>query len=182
MLSDYCKRIANKYGIKVADFKKLVPSLGNKTNYVIHYRDLQLYLSLGIKLTKIHRVLKFKQSDWMKKYIDFNTEKRKNTANVRLINNEKHFLKYTTKPTHITHKIFSKNYAALHEIKPVLTLKKPIYIGFTILELSKWLIYDFHYNLIKKHFDAELLFTDTDNLTYEIESDDVYEGLFKHKH
>ena len=118
----------------------------------------------------------------MKKYIDFNTEKRKNTANVRLINNEKHFLKYTTKPTHITHKIFSKNYAALHEIKPVLTLKKPIYIGFTILELSKWLIYDFHYNLIKKHFDAELLFTDTDNLTYEIESDDVYEGLFKHKH
>ena len=108
MLSDYCKKIANKYGIKVADLKKLVPSLGNKTNYVLHYRDLQLYLSLGIKLTKIHRVLKFQQSDWMKKYIDFNTEKRKNTANVRLINNEKHFLKYTNKPTHITHKIFGK--------------------------------------------------------------------------
>ena len=77
MLSDYCKKIAGKYGIKV-DVEKLIPNLGNKTNYVLHYRDLQLYLSLRMKLTKIHRVPKFKQSDWTKKYIDFNTEKRKN--------------------------------------------------------------------------------------------------------
>ena len=207
MLSDYCKEIADKYGIKVGDVKKLIPNLSNKTNYVLHYRDLQLYLYLGMKLTKIHKVLEFKLSDWMKKYIDFNTEKRTNTANrfkkdffklmissvygktmenlrkrinVRLVTNEIDFLKYTCRPTHITHKIFGKNYAAIHEIKPVLTLNKPIYVGFTVLELSKWLMYDFHYNFIKKHFDAELLFTDTDSLTYEIKSEDVYEEFFKH--
>ena len=66
MLSDYCKKIADEYEIKVGDVKKLIPNLGNKTNYVLHYRNLQLYLSLGMKLTKTHRVLKFKQSDWMK--------------------------------------------------------------------------------------------------------------------
>ena len=102
--------------------------------------------------------------------------------NVRLVNNEKDFLKYTSRPTHITHKIFGKNYAAIHEIKPVLTLNKPIYVGFTVLDLSKWKMYDFHYNFIKKNFDAELLFTDTDSLTYEIKSEDIYEEFFKHKH
>ena len=95
---------------------------------------------------------------------------------------KKFFLKYMSKPSHITHKIFDKNYAANHEIKPILTLRKPIYVGFAVLELRKWLIYDFHYNFIKKKFDAELLFTDTESLTYEIKSEDIYEKNFKHKH
>ena len=124
MLSTYCRKIADKYDIKVGDVKKLVPNLGNKTKYVLHCRDCQLYLSLGMKLTNIHRALQFKQSDWIKRYIDFNTKKRKNAANdfekdftklminsvydktmenlrkrinVRLINNEKDFLKYTSR-------------------------------------------------------------------------------------
>ena len=56
------------------------------------------------------------------------------------------------------------------EMKPVLKLNKPIYVGYTVLELSKWLMYDFRYNFIKKHFDVELLFTDTDSLSYEVKS------------
>ena len=103
------------------------------------------------------------------------TESLRKRINVRLANNEKDFLKYTGRPTHITHKIFDKYYAAIHEIKPVSMLNKPIYVGFTVLELSKWLMYDFHHNFIKKHFDAELLFTDTGSRTYEFKSEDVYE-------
>ena len=75
-------------------------------------------------------------------------ENLRKRINVRLVSNEKGFLKYTSRPTHITHKIFVKNYAAIHEIKPVLMLNKPIYVEFTVLELSKWLIYDFQYNFI----------------------------------
>ena len=66
-------------------------------------------------------------------------ENLRKRINVRLVNNEKDFLKYTSRPTHVTHKVFGKNYAAIHEIKPVLTLIKRIYVGFTDLELSKWL-------------------------------------------
>ena len=113
----------------------------------------------------------------MKKYIDFNNGKGMNanndfekyffklminfvygkamenlrkSINVRLVNKAEDFLKYTSKPTYITHKIFGKDYAAIHEIKPVLILKKPIYVGFTVLDLSKWKMYDFHYNFIKR--------------------------------
>ena len=73
---DTCLNIAGKYEIKVGDVKKLIPNLGNKTNYVLHYKNHQLYLSLGMKLTKVHRMLKFKQSDLMKKYINFNIRKK----------------------------------------------------------------------------------------------------------
>ena len=81
MLSDFFKKNADEYGIKVGDVMKLILNLGDKTNYIVHYKNLQLHLFLGMKLTKIHRVLKLKQSDWMKIYIDFNNEKRKNAAN-----------------------------------------------------------------------------------------------------
>ena len=81
ILSKYCKEIADRYKIKVGDVKILIPNLDNRTEYVLHYRNHQLYLSLGMRLTKIQRVLKFKQSDWMKKYIDFDTEKRKTAVN-----------------------------------------------------------------------------------------------------
>ena len=95
-------------------------------------------------------------------------ENLRKKINMRLVNNAKDFLKYTSKLTYISHKIFGKDYAAIHEIKPVLILNKPIYVRFTVLDLSKLMMYDFYYNFIEKNFDAELLFTDTDSLTYEI--------------
>ena len=208
MLSKYCKTIADNYKIKVGDVKKLIPNLSNKTKYVLHYRNLQLYLFLGIKVTKIHVILEFKQSDWMKQYIDFNTEKRKKAANdfeknffklminsvygktmenlrkrisVRIVSNKKDFLKYTSRPAYIAHKMFDEDYATIHEIKPVLMLNKPIYVGFTVLELRKWLMYSFHYNFINKNFSVKLLFTDTDSLTCEIKSENIYEDFYKQK-
>ena len=102
--------------------------------------------------------------------------------NVRLVTNEKDFLKYTSRPTHITHIIFDEDFAAISEIKSVLKLNKPIYVGCTILELSKWLMYDFHYNFFKKNFDAVFLFTDTDSLAYKIKPEDVCEEFFKRIH
>ena len=70
--------------------------------------------------------------------------------NVGYVNNKKDFLKYTSRPTYVSHKLFNKNFAAIHEIKQILVFNKPIYIVFTVLNLSKWLMHYFHYNFIKK--------------------------------
>ena len=77
MLYEYCKKIADKYNISIGLVNKLIPTLRDKEGYVLHYRNLQLYLDLGLKIKKVHRVLKVDQSPWLKQYIDFNTEKRK---------------------------------------------------------------------------------------------------------
>ena len=210
MLSDYCNIIAKKYNISTGLVHKLIPTLNKKEKYVLHYRNLQLYINLGLKISKVHRVLEFDQSPWLKQYIDFNTEKRKNAKNdfekdffklmnnsvfgktmenlrkrvdVRLVTDEKKLLKITSKPTYVSSKIFNENLVAVHKIKETLTLNRPAYVGMCILDLSKTLMYDFHYNYIKKKYGkkAKLLFTDTDSLTYEIETDDIYEEFFEDK-
>ena len=131
MLSKYCSDIANKYGIKVGGVDKLVPNLRDKNKYIEHYRNLQLYLSLGMKLIKIHKVLKFKQSNWLKIYIEFNTKKRREATdkisqiffkllinsvygkimdnkrkriNVKIINNTKDYISVVSKPNFISQK------------------------------------------------------------------------------
>ena len=210
MLSPYCREIAEKFGVKVGLVKKLVPTLSNKERYVLHYRNLQLYMSLGLKLTKIHRALEFNQSPWLKPYIDFNTKKRAEAKNsfekdffklmnnsvfgktmenlrkrqdIKLVTDEEKLLKWASRPSFISSKIFNEDLVAVHKIKTTLTLNRPAYVGMCILDLSKTLMYNFHYNYIKSQYGdkARLLFTDTDSLTYEIEADDVYQDFWKDK-
>ena len=96
---------------------------------------------------------------------------------VELINNAKDYVKCMSRPSFVSQKIFSNNFVAVHIIKPVLTLDKPIYVGFSILELSESLMYEFHYKYVKNKFDAELLYTDMDSLVYKIKTEDVYEDV-----
>ena len=110
-------------------------------------------------------------------------ENPRKRADVRLVTEVNQFIKLTSKPTFISSKIFNKNLVAVHKIKETLKSNRPAYIGMCILDLSKTVMYDFHYNYIKKEYGSrtKLLFTDTDSLTYEIETEDVYKDLRKRK-
>jgi len=157
-------------------------------------------------LTKIHRVLEFKQRTWLKPYIDFNTEMRKEAknsvekdffklmnnsvfgktmenlrkrCNVKLVTDGKKLNELTSKPTYARHKIFDENLVGVNMKKERLKLDKP-YVGMCLLNLSKTLMYDFYYNYIrKKYTDCQLLFTDTDSHFYHIKTEgDIYEDFF----
>ena len=204
--SDYSlcpERVMCKNGVE-----KLIPNLRNKSKYVVHYKNLIQYLKLGMKLTRIHSGIKFVESEWMKPYIDMNTELTtnaknsfekdfyklmnnavfgksmeniKNRVNVKLVNTEEKARKLIAKPNYKSCKIFSENLISVHMKKTSLLMNKPIYLGMCILDLSKTIMYDFHYNYIKQKYGdkAKLLFTDTDSLMYEIETEDFYKDISK---
>ena len=190
--------------IGVNKIDKLIPNLGNKNNYVIHYKNLKQYLSLGLKLVKIYRGIKFKESPWLEKYITLNTNLRmeaknkfekdffklmnnsvfgktmeniRNRVDIILVTNKKKAEKLAAKPNFKHCNIFSEDLIAMK--KTELTFNKPVYLGMCILDLSKTLMYDFHYNHIKKKYEdkAKLLFTDTDSLMYEIQTEDFYKDI-----
>ena len=108
-------------------------------------------------------------------------ENLRKRVNVRLVNIAGDYKKYVSKPSFVSQKIFNKKFGAIYEIKPVLTLNKPSYEGFSILDLSKLLMYGFYYKYIKSKNSAKLLFTDTDSLVYEIKTEDVYENFYEDK-
>ena len=186
--------------------EKLIPNLRDKKKYVIHYKNLIQYIGLGMKLTRIHRGIKFKESEWLKPYIDLNTKLRakaknnfekdffklmnnsvfgktmenmRNRVDIKLVNSRDKARKLIAKPNFEHYQIFKEDFAAIQMKKTSLTMVKPVYLGMSILDLRKTIMYDFHYKYIKPKYGdkAKLLFTDTDSLMYEIETEDFYKDI-----
>ena len=186
--------------------EKLICHFKPRKNYVVHYRNLRQYLEMGMRLTAVHRGISFYQSSWMEPYIRKNTELRKTAANsfekdffklmnnsvfgktienirkrqnIILIDDRKKAVKLTSRPNFDRATIFDRNLIAVHMKKTEVYFNKPVYVGQAILDLSKTLMFDFHYNYIKKKYrdKAELMFTDTDSLLYQIHTDDFYRDI-----
>ena len=187
--------------------KKLISTLNDKIKYTTHYRNLKFYLQQGMILNKVHSVFTFRQETWLKKYIEFNTQKRKETENdfekdlfklinnslfgktmesvrgrvkYEIINDDYKFLKVFSKPNVISHGRINDDtvYAQLRE--EVVELNKPITTGFSILDLSKLLMFDFYYNVLKPRFgnNVKLLYSDTDSFYLQFTGyDDIYKAL-----
>ena len=172
--------------------EKLIGSFKPRKNYVVHYQNLRMYLEMGMRLTAVHRGISFYQSPWMEKYIMKNTELRKTAANdfekdffklmnnsvfgktienirkrrnILLVDNLAKASQLSTKPNFDRAIIFDRNLIAVHMKKTEVYFNKPVYVGQAILDLSKILMFDFHYDYIRKKYDSkvELLFTDTDS-------------------
>jgi len=181
--------------------EKFIPNLNEKKKYVLHHKNMKQYLDLGSKLKKIHRGIAFSENAWLKAYIELNTNLRskaqnefekdffklmnnsvfgktmeniRNRVNIRLVNNQKSLKKCAAKPNFDHCTVFDENLVAVHMKKTELVFNEPVYLGMSILDLSKTLMYEFHYNYIKKKYGskANLLFTDTDSLCYSIETED----------
>ena len=242
MMSPYQQKLIDELGVSIS-CEKLVPNLMNKSRYVLHYRNLQLYLSLGLKLTKVHKVLQFQQSPWMQPYIAQNTELRTTATNdfekdfYKLMNNavshswislfslfqisaefvkcparvlldrslfsvqvfgktmenvrkrvvvrlfrsdeEERIIKYVAKPTFAQQVIFNPDLVGIQNHKEKVLLNKPIYVGMTVLDLSKHLMFDFYYNTLKARYgeNVRLLYTDTDNLIVKVDTEDIYADM-----
>ena len=165
--------------IKIRNVEKLIPNLNNRTNYIVHYENLNLYEILGLKITKIYRGIKLEESAWLEEHINLNTKLRmeakqsgnnfeedffklmnnsvfgktpeyiRNRVDIRLITSDKVAQKLLAKPNYDHCTIFDENLIAVHMKMTKLYFNKPVYLGMSILHLSKSLMYDFHYNYIK---------------------------------
>ncbi|XP_067942840.1 uncharacterized protein [Watersipora subatra] len=186
--------------------QKLVPTLENKEHYVIHYSLLKQALEHGLILKKVHRGITFRESDALAKYIDKNTKLRaaaknnfeiaffklmnnvifgktmeniRNRSNIKLVSTEDKARELIAQPNYETRTTFNEHLTAVHMKATNLYFDKPMYLGAAILDISKTVMYDFHYNYIKPKYGnrAQLLFTDTDSLMYHIHTKDFYEDI-----
>ena len=246
-MSPYQQKLIDELGVSMS-CEKLIPNLQPKIRYVLHYRNLQLYLKLAMKLEKVHKVLSFHQTPWMAPYIMKNTQLRTAAKNdfekdfFKLMNNavshswislyslfqisaefvkcparllldwvsfsvplvqvfgktmenvrkrvdvkllrsdeEEKILKYVAKPTFARQEIFNPYLVGIQNHKEKVLLNKPIYVGMSVLDLSKWLMYDYYYNHLKvKYADRiKLLYTDTDSVIVHVQTDDPYKDMLE---
>ena len=211
-MSEYQMRLMEELGLEPPNTEKLALTLEDKEKYVVHYKNLQFYLSQGMRLIKVHRVLEFDQEPWMEPYIRMNTEFYKQAKSdfetdfYKLMNNSvfgktmenlrnrvdvkivrareaNKIRKLVSDPSYSRFALFSNDMAGIHMQKRGLVLNKPVCTGMTILENSKLLMYNFYYNNLKARYGprCDLVYTDTDSLLLDIQTDDVYQDINEHR-
>lgn len=192
--SDFMQNECDTLGMKqVSCGSKLMATLCDKTHYILHYHVLQLYLRLGLKLTKIHRIMSFKQKAFMKSYINLNIEKRKlasssfdvalyklynnsvfgkcmynvfKQSNYKLVQQVSSFRRLAGKPTFQSCQVINDHLVGVQMKPNTIHCNKPIYIGAAILDFAKHHMYSFYYDYLLKHYshtDVDMLYTDTDS-------------------
>ena len=174
--------------IIIGRVEKLIANLYYKKRYVIHIRGLDQALKHGLVLEHIHRAIEFKQSAWMKEYIDFNTKLRTAGAtmenirkhrNIKLITNREAYLKVVMKPNFKSGTLFCENLMGYKMEKIKVVMNKLVYLRQAILDLSKIVMYGFHYDYMKQKYPEglTLCYMDMDSLIYNIETDDFYKDI-----
>lgn len=210
--SPYTQKVKKDAELDTVPTPKLIPHLGSKKKYVVHYRFLQQMVRNGLEITKFHRCLTFKQAPILKSFIEFNTNMRKkattdiekdlfklmnnaiygktfenvrNRCDIQLVNkdDDKAF-------ENLAHHHYVKGFKKINETtysiekaKKSVLLNKPIALGFSILDLSKYFMFEFHYDKMKKKYgdNIRLLMTDTDSFIYEIKTDDLFQDISENK-
>ena len=192
--------------MKIGKCKKLVCNLYDKKNYVVHIRSLKQALNHGLILKKVHRVIQFNQEAWLKPYIDMNTELRKQAKNdfekdfyklmnnaiygktmenvrkhrdIELVTTDKRRNQLVSEPNYHTTKWFSEKLLAIEMKKTKVKMNKPIYLGLSILEISKTLMYEFWYDYMKPKYgdNVKLCYMDTDSFIMHIKAEDFYKDI-----
>ena len=192
--------------MKIDKCKKLVCNLRNKKKYVVHIKSLKQVLNHGLKLKKVHRIIEFNQEAWLKPYIDMNTELRKLAKNdfekdffklmnnavfgktmenirkhrdIKLVTTDKRRNKLVSEPNYHTMNYISEDLSIIEMNKTKVKMNKPIYLGLSILEISKLLMYEFWYGYMKPKYgnDVKLYYMDTDNFIMNIKTEDFYKDI-----
>ena len=192
--------------MKIDKCKKLVCNLCNKKKYVVHIRPLEQALNHGLKLKKVHRIIEFNQEAWLKPYIDMNTELRKIAKNdfekdffklmnnavfgktmenvrkhidIKLVTTDKKRSKLVSEPNYYTMNYISEDLSIIQMKTTKVKMNKPIYLGLSILEISKILMYEFWYDYMKPKYDdnVKLCCMDTDSFIMNIKTEDFYKDI-----